>query len=175
MNPQIKRDRSPALLLLLILVVSCSPTSHFRIRTGDVIKDCQLLHVRDSTLVVQDWKSYKDGMWRTVTRIPLDSVLMLWHVASNANQNIAMGTGAGIGISFGVIFLGPWEGYTKVALLIFGMPFATAAGALIGAGFPAGDLELMRGDPDLLPFLEAHQYYDDPDEMPPILREKALQ
>ena len=163
--------------LLLVLISSCQPASHFRIRTGDIIRDYELLHVRDSTLIVQDWSAHGDYMWRTVAHIPLREVSTLWHPEANRNRNIQLGAGIGLGIAVGATYLIPWGGsdyYAPVGALLLGGPLVMAAGAIIGSSLPADDLILLPEDPETLYFLEDHQLYREVEDMPGVLREKAL-
>jgi hypothetical protein len=165
-------------LLFLLSLQACQSASYLRIRSQEVTKDYQLLYLKDSNLLVQDWDANRNATWRTLAEIPLHSIDTIWQLNVGQQGNVVAGAVVGLLTTYAILNLVPalataiaFSG--GVGLLIIGVP-ALGIGALIGSAFPSDDRVHLPHDPEIVAFLRECQYYDSYDDMPPILQEKIL-
>src|SRR5689334_1896055 len=138
-------------LVLMLTMASCQNASHLRIRSQEVIKEYQLLYLRGSTLIVQDWAASRAGTWRTLAEISLYSIDTIWQLEANRNRNAALGAAGGVLAILGSIYAVPEVGYAlafggPAVLLLVGLPVVGFT-ALLGSALPAGEYSYLQGDP----------------------------
>lgn len=166
--------KSLPLILLLLTLQACQDTSHLRIRSNNVTKDYQLLHLRGSDLLVQDWDAHRAATWRTLAVIPINTIDTLWQPDANLNRNVTLGAVGGALATYATLRFIPGIGFAgAAAVLIIGIP-AMGLGALVAHALPSGEHIFLPNDLNLIPFLRDCQKYENYDDMPPILQEKIL-